>query len=189
MPQLGGGGFSTTPNPTWGQVRVIKTGNYYGPDGPVPGAASPGLGVLTMVPFWSPGTFTADRMGVGVTTGVATAVGRLGIYGVNANDEPSTLLLDAGTVDASVTANVEATISFTFNYGLYYLACVSQVASATFRTVGGGGLTPIAQSSLAVALGANGRSCYFVSAINGALANVGALSNGSGGTKVMVRAA
>lgn len=155
------------------RTRKFVTGRYYGPQPQgTPGVSAQGTGVLTVVPFWVPATFTADRIGAEITTGAATAVGRLGIWSSNSNDFPSTLLVDAGTIDASAASSIlTKTISQVFTPGLYWLGLVSQVASATFRTAGQGGLSPVVDTTFAATSGANGINCYYQTGITGALAD------------------
>jgi hypothetical protein len=172
----------------YGRFRVIKSGRYYATNGSVAGTQALGTGVMSLVPFWSPGVWSADRMAVSVTTGAASAVVRLGIYGVNTFDEPSTLLLDAGTVDGTSTAVVEATMSYTFGKGLYYLAAVSQVGNATLRTLGTGSSLTVPHDSAANALSANGQNGYTVSSITGALADVTSPTMTTHGYRVALRA-
>lgn len=59
-------------------------------------------------PFYLP-KMTIDRIAIEITTGAA-GLARLGLYN-NANGGPTSLILDAGTVDTTNIAVVEATIS------------------------------------------------------------------------------
>jgi hypothetical protein len=66
---------------------------------------------------------SVNRIGIEVTTGAAGAC-RLGFYS-NLNGLPSSLILDAGTVDVTNIAVVEATIaSMTFNGEWVWLAAI-----------------------------------------------------------------
>lgn len=79
--------------------------------------------------------FTADRIGVSITgAGASGAAIRLCIYNSNtAGTLPDTLLLDAGTVDASTTGDKEITISQALAANtLYWLVCVAN-AGPTIR--------------------------------------------------------
>lgn len=78
---------------------------------------NPGAGVATMVanrlyyqPIYLPNQ-VVDRIGIDVTTGAAGAC-RLGLY-TSTNINPSTLILDCGTVDTTSIATVEATFTAT----------------------------------------------------------------------------
>lgn len=65
-------------------------------------------------------TFTQLAMGVSATGGT---VARLGIYNVNSVGQPTTLILDAGTVDTSAgTGNKTIAISQVLDPGLYSFA-------------------------------------------------------------------
>lgn len=77
---------------------------------------------------------TALRIGIEVTIGSAGAA-RLGIYNNHATlAKPSTLRLDAGTVNTGSAAFVEIVISHTLPTGLYWLALVSN-ATPTIRAL------------------------------------------------------
>lgn len=80
-------------------------------------------------------TATFDRIGVEHTaTTAANAVARLGIYN-STNDLPSSLVLDAGTVDLSTAAALKTiTISQSLTPGIYWLACVVNSATPVLRT-------------------------------------------------------
>lgn len=189
MTGFGGGAFAARPPYPVAGHRKYQAGFYYGPGPHTMSTGAPGTGVQTMVPFWVGAPFTADRIGIESTASTANAVARLGIYGVNQYDEPSTMLLDAGTVDASTAIGAGgsfATISYAFLPGLYYLSAASQVASATFRTIVSY-LPPV--SINANPFGSTPLNCYYKTGIAGAFADVSALSVGGAAIKVLVRAA
>lgn len=77
-------------------------------------------------------TFT--RIGIRVVTGVASSVARLGVYKMNSNGEPGTLVFDAGPV-ATATNNTDAeiTISQTLEAGAYFL-CYQSTGGASAAT-------------------------------------------------------
>jgi hypothetical protein len=92
---------------------------------------------LFLSPWFVSETITIDRIGANHTVPQTSTTLRLGIYNSDSNGEPSTVLLDAGTIDTSVAAGVQAiTVSQTLNAGLYYLASVWQGGSTspTIRT-------------------------------------------------------
>jgi hypothetical protein len=75
------------------------------------------------IPIYLTGT-TYDRIGFksGASQTSASTI-RLGIYNVGANNRPTTLVLDAGTVSANAANTVfQITISQALNAGYYYLA-------------------------------------------------------------------
>jgi len=77
---------------------------------------------LYCTPIFIGAKTTFTRIGIDVTTGAAGAA-RLGIYN-NSADNPGALVLDAGTVDTTSTAVVEATISQELQPGWYWMASV-----------------------------------------------------------------
>lgn len=68
---------------------------------------------------------TFDRIGLEVTTGAATAVMRLGIR-YDSGGLPATLLLDAGTIDATGAAYAEITISQLLTPGRWWVTATCQ---------------------------------------------------------------
>lgn len=107
----------------------IRTSNYY-----MSAAVLPSSAVATMTVnsiYYQPIaiTGTVNRIGIEITTGVA-GLARLGLY-TNNNGSPGTLILDAGTVDTTNIALVEATISDMVLRGEWmWTAVVSNVAPA-----------------------------------------------------------
>ncbi len=78
------------------------------------------------VPMPIPRSVTIDRIGIEVTDSAAgSPVIRLGIYENNAG-APGTLILDAGTVDASTTGFKEITISQALTAGMVWLVLAQQ---------------------------------------------------------------
>lgn len=114
----------------------IRTGNYYFAASVLPSAATAAMGVNTV--YYQPIsiTGTVNRIGIEITTGVAGAA-RLGLYS-NSGGIPGTLILDAGTVDITSIALVEATIADTVLRGEWVWLAVVSNAAATCRcgTVG-----------------------------------------------------
>lgn len=105
------------------------------------------------IPFAVVTKATFTRIGLEVTTGVASSTARLGIYNMDGGI-PTTRVLDAGTVSTASIAAVEATISQTLNPGYYCLAMICSSAP-TLRTATGlttfqfvfGGSAPSAAST------------------------------------------
>jgi hypothetical protein len=128
----------------------FKSGRYYGPLS-ARTTSAPGTGVMTAVPFWVHATTTFDRIGCSITTaGAAGTVIRLGIY-TDSLGQPSTKVLDAGTVAGDAVASPELTISQSLTAGWYWLAAVSQVGSATLRGVSSTAMLPVGASTVAEA--------------------------------------
>jgi hypothetical protein len=90
----------------------------------------------------------------------------MGIYNADANYQPTTLLLDAGTVSAATTGLKEITISQSLSPGVYWIGVAGQTAgctlSAYFATAAMGMV-----SLTAFAL--NTPSGYQMSSVTGAL--------------------
>lgn len=147
----------------------FKSGLYYTHD-----MVASDTTVVQTLNFLALNTFTVDkaatfdRISLEVTTGVATAVHRLGIYSATrTNGYPDALILDAGTIDASTTGIKEITISLRLSPGLYWLGAVPQTAVGTVRgraapnplcgqsTGGNANVTHYGQASITGALPAN----------------------------------
>jgi hypothetical protein len=97
-------------------------------------AWSTGTNYLRLVPVYISKTVTANQISTEITTvGTTGAVARLGIYNSDANFQPSTLLLDAGTVSTTTLGQANITISQALTAGVYWLAVVGQVASSVLR--------------------------------------------------------
>lgn len=98
-------------------------------------------GNMRLVPFYLDARTRFDRIAAELATASANSTLRLGIY---ANDEqtgrPTTLILDAGTVDGTGSTGVlTITIDQTLDPGTYWLAAASQGAGAgaSWRQTGG----------------------------------------------------
>lgn len=80
---------------------------------------------MMYVPWIVPRSMTINRIGIHVTTAVAGTNIRIGIYNA-ANDLPTTLLADLGSVATTATGVVELTISQALTPGLVFLAVAKQ---------------------------------------------------------------
>lgn len=80
---------------------------------------------MMYIPWIVPRSITIDRIGIHVTTGVATTNCRIGIYN-SANDLPTSLIADLGSVDTSSTGVKELTVSQVIPAGLVFLAVAKQ---------------------------------------------------------------
>jgi hypothetical protein len=107
---------------------------------------------LQFMPLFLPVGITIDRIGAECTGAVASSVFRLGIYNADSNGVPSTLVLDAGTIDTASTGAKSITISQSLSAGLYYLCGVNQngAANTTMRAYQNitGNYSPVAQTSM-----------------------------------------
>jgi hypothetical protein len=117
-----------------GAPGTIVANGKYGPMSTLSGAEEAGkynrymtVNRLYAAPFFCPVDATFDQLGLQVAVaGAAGATVRMGIYAASDIDRlPSTLLLDAGTVDASVTGFRFAPISQVLGRGTYWLAGAS----------------------------------------------------------------
>lgn len=115
-------------------------------------------------------TTTVDRLGFTIDVAGSTgAVIRLGIYAYN-DDGTGTLVLDAGTVPATSTGNVEHPISQVLEPGVRYgWALVAQGGAATQPTVrntnrarGGRGVPTLFGATTT-------RECFYMDGVSGAL--------------------
>lgn len=91
--------------------------------------------VLYATPFYVPKTRTYKFLGVEITTGsTAAGTARLGIY-ANGSAQPTTLILDAGTVVTDTASFAAASISQSLDSGWYWLAGVFEnlATDATVR--------------------------------------------------------
>lgn len=109
--------------------RTFVTGHYY--TGMM--SASDGTGTITQnvefaIRFEVGQAKTFDRIGLEITTGVALGTARLGIRQDSGVGTPGTLLLDAGTIDATTNAYAEITISQLLPPGRWWLTATGQGA-------------------------------------------------------------
>ena len=110
--------------------------------GTVAGAANR----LDLMPFIPTETITVDRLSLEVTTGVASAQARIGIYGSTATGAPGDLLTGQGTLlDCATTGEKASTISggITLNAGTPYWLGVHMSSTATLRALAVGGMMPL----------------------------------------------
>jgi len=77
-----------------------------------------------------------DRIGINISVaGAAGALVRLGVYKVNQEYYPTSLILDAGEIDASTAGNKNIPIDLTLDRGWYTLAYLSNDGTVeTFQT-------------------------------------------------------
>lgn len=120
-PSLPGG--SSVPS----SINGYATGRYQGFDTMNPGSGSTqalAANTIYYVPIRVRDTATVVRLGLKVTTAAAGKSARLGLYN-SANQVPTSLILDAGTVSVAATGVVEITLSHAIAPGVYWLAVVS----------------------------------------------------------------
>jgi len=128
------------------------------------------LNRLVYVPLFISESITIDRIGAECTAAVASSVYRLGIYSSDSNGLPSSLVIDAGTIDTSSTGAKSITISQALTAGLYYL-CGAQQGGATNATMRAyhnvlGNFSPVAGTAMSTTLY---NTSYGLDGITGAL--------------------
>lgn len=125
---------------TAGAMRKFASTYYYTSDtaGGSDGTTTLTQSRLLFLQFTAPNGVSIDRIGVEVTTGVASTTIRLGIYASTAGGLPGSLVTDYGTIDSSGTGAKEITISpaATLAAGTYWLAIVAQGGTPTVRSKG-----------------------------------------------------
>ena len=126
-------------------------------------------------------------------TFIGTATVRLGIYN-NTNGQPSTLILDAGTVTPTAANTVyEITISQTLSAGFYWLAfCQQGTAPTTSSYTGFGGANntaiPILGTGSSTVAG-NIQCAFTQSSVTGAFATATSLTTSGTQLYTWLRAA
>jgi hypothetical protein len=103
-------------------------------------------GRLEMSPFIPSRTITIDRLSIEVTTAVASAQARVGIYGTTAGGLPGDLLTGQGTLlDCSATGAKGSDIAggLTLQAGTVYWLAAHSSSTATLRALAVGGLLPL----------------------------------------------
>jgi|688.fasta_scaffold98155_8 hypothetical protein len=164
-------------------IKLI-TGRYY----KTPHASTSNLNINNQTayytPFYVPETTTLDR--IAVLTGPTysgTATVRLGIYN-NTNGQPSTVVLDAGTITATASNTAyEITISQSLNTGFYWLVTCQQGTAPTVANYSGNA-AGTNQSNAFIGFGSatpNGNIAagFFQSSVTGAFASAGSLTVGN----------
>ena len=101
---------------------------------------------IYVAPFIPSNNFTADRFTLYVSTaGETNGVARIVVYEADANGRPSTCVFaSAEIITASVTGALTAISTYAFTKGkLYFIGIWVGGATATFRTAGATGATPL----------------------------------------------
>ena len=112
----------------------LASGTYYTTSSNTGTLAAAGstTGTVSYLPFLVERTTTFDRIACRTSTTITgTSTVRLGIYN-NSNKQPTTVLLDAGTVSVNATSTIfSITINQTLNPGWYWLAHVVNSTTGT----------------------------------------------------------
>ena len=114
---------------------------------------------LFVFPIFIPNELTAISLSVRTTTNPVTpGTARIGIYNSGVDGEPSSLLLDAGTISYSaINTTYTITISQVLTPGWYWMGAVPQSGSASFN----GYQTGSANQAVATQRSLNNISSFF----------------------------
>lgn len=174
----------------WGGA-LLRLNEYIGIEG-ARSTLAPTLNVEYAMPIWIAYPGMSKAFGIEVTTGVATAVARIGLRRQLFMSRPGAVLAQL-TIDASTTgaSGIEALMDVYWPYaGLYFLTYTAQVATATVRSASQGNAF-IYTGSLATAVTATPLMGYQTAAtVTGALTDTYTVSNRIGaGPLVVVKGA
>ena len=126
-------------------------------------------GTVSYLPFLVERTTTFDRIACRTSTTITgTSTVRLGIYN-NSNKQPTTVLLDAGTVSVNATSTIfSITINQTLNPGWYWLAHVVNSTTGTHSFIQVADAIPFGQTALSASFGL--QPAYTQTGVTGAFA-------------------
>ena len=165
--------------------KLVKTvpGRYRQPRGSTSTTRAMTQNLEFAIPIDVPAGTILDRIGINVSTPIASSVVRLGVREDN-DGYPGTLLVDAGTVDSSTTGAKELPINVTTTGVRVWLCAVAQNGSGVICTGINGPVWPCEQTNFAAS--ASGVSAaYNQSGVSGALGGFGA-ANGTSGTGPLI---
>lgn len=145
-------------------------------------------------PIYIDQTTTVDRITIRTAnTFAGTATVRLGIYNNDATTgQPSTVLLDAGTVSATAAStNYEITINQTLTTGFYWVAMAQQGTAPTTSAYFGNSIGSTVNLLMASfnSPGGNANVGYIQNSVTGAFATAASLSLSASTTIVYLRVA
>ena len=145
-------------------------------------------------PIYIPETTSLDRIAIRTTaTFLGSATVRLGIFN-NTSGQPSTVVLDAGTVTATAASTVyEITISQSLSTGFYWLAMCQQGTAPSNPDYNGNSSAGNASNALIGAASASPNGNIIVgfiqSSVTGAFSTATSLSNATNNAYTFVRVA
>lgn len=132
-----GARISTISNFASPNAGGVVVGQYY--DNSFQGTASATLAGaanrIDLAPYYTSVSLPIDRIGVAVSTGVASALAKVVIYSADASGWPGALLYESGNLDCATTGMKEATLDFTFTSGTIYWLGVRHSSTATIRAI------------------------------------------------------
>lgn len=123
-----------------GRLKISGTTHYS-----IPGVEASSAGTFAIsantiryAPIYVTTPITIDQMAIEVTTGgAASTTARLGIYNADLDWQPTSLVVDAGTVAVDSTGVKIASVNVTLPPGRYLLALNSDGAPTLRRVLGG----------------------------------------------------
>jgi hypothetical protein len=142
-------------------------------------------GRMYAIPFYCPKTIILDTIAINVTTTASGAACRLGIYNCTNNNEPGTLLIDAGvTVNTTTGVKTVACVQSLTGGNTYWLAMLSNNATHAVRAA------PVAAVLNVLGfdntLGTAGINYYYAAQTYGALPGTfPTVTNGTGATPLV----
>lgn len=182
--------YLTTQANAPGEVGLIS-GTYYSSrsNSNAQSSASRTTNQVTFAPFLVERTQSFDRIAVRTGSGfTGTSTVRLGIYN-NQNRQPTTVVLDAGTVSATAASTIYSiTIDQSLSAGWYWLAAVVQSATGSSFFLGPVDLAPFRQGSLSASTFAFTNNAWTQSSVTGAFATATSLVSASAPILVALRA-
>jgi hypothetical protein len=92
--------------------------------------------VMEVYPYFAGFNFTIDRIGVNVSTAVASAQAKVVIYSTMVTTgAPNALLYESAALDCSTTGTKEVAASLTFSAGIQYWIGIRHSSTATLRAI------------------------------------------------------
>jgi hypothetical protein len=138
-----GGFWGTAVAPGWGGGNRRYFPLHCLNNSSVASGAALAIDLLYGSPFVLPFTATADSLAVHVQAGVATAVGRIGIYDSDAAGNPRNLIVDSGQLNVAGIGVVAAAVNVQLRGGaLYWQIWAPGVAAANLLQVTNGLIWP-----------------------------------------------
>lgn len=111
----------------------IEAGRYTS-NGSIAAAATTTAGAanrMEICPWVCPADITVDQFAMNVTTGVASALGKVVVYSSDVNGRPDALLLETGTLDFSSTGQKTVSAALTLRRNTLYYIGVRYSSTAT----------------------------------------------------------
>jgi len=170
---------STTPS----TFLPWTTGAYYATSSAKSLSAST-ANTLGVTPIYVPNTITATSLSIQCTAFTTAGLVRMGIYNSGSNGQPSTLLLDAGTVNVTSIATFSITISRSLAPGWYWLAAVQTTGSFNYVCCTNAGTQQTSPNVFTQRVSATGTviNMWYVTGVSGALPSTPTWLTGTGTT-------